>query len=245
MMTLKLCPHCRQETARFDYDSDRCVRCGEEADREVGHRLHDCSPGKRGVCRCVLSAGRSPSRRWSAPMSPADARKSIPSATNLFSSSFGPSRRSTLRSRRNKIDMERAGERQEALHPTTDELASSSPATLRQERSPGALYFSPAFHRLSPFSYLLLCLLDSKHEIQSSSDPNPRKEDVCQTVLPRLPSACAVSRRESSPSKNNWTSAARHPLDHHPCRGRSRPRIPSSPDDLRGTSSSWSPFLLY
>ena len=29
-MTLVLCPHCREETARFSHDPDRCAKCGKK-----------------------------------------------------------------------------------------------------------------------------------------------------------------------------------------------------------------------
>ena len=29
MMSLLMCPFCRQETVRFSYDPDKCVRCGK------------------------------------------------------------------------------------------------------------------------------------------------------------------------------------------------------------------------
>lgn len=42
MMSLLMCPFCRQETVRFTYEPDRCVRCGRvPTEREVERFMAD------------------------------------------------------------------------------------------------------------------------------------------------------------------------------------------------------------
>lgn len=41
-MSLLMCPFCRQETVRFSYDPDKCVRCGKRpTDKAVNQFLSD------------------------------------------------------------------------------------------------------------------------------------------------------------------------------------------------------------